>query len=185
MTEVLQWHFERRPSDKEESDLETRDFSSIYTEYHLAIYRYILARIGHIEDSQDLTAQVFVKAYENFASYRHESTVIYWLIGITRHQIADYYRGNRPTVSLTSNSDIPSFSASLEDSLVQKNRLKRVSETLNTLSEDRRDAVTMRLFSGLSNQEIAEIMGKSADAVAMLVYRGIQDLKIRLNGETL
>jgi RNA polymerase sigma-70 factor (ECF subfamily) len=161
------------------------DFSTVYYQHRLAIYRYILARVGHIEDSQDLTAQVFLKAYQNAASYRRETAIVYWLIGIARHQIIDYYRRKRTDVSLSDASEIPTPAPSLEDSLEQRERLRRVSEALNVLSEDRREALSMRLFAGLSNPEIAEIMGKSADAVAMLVHRGLQDLKNRLGEELL
>ena len=155
------------------------DFHSLYHQYRLTIYRYALAHIGHVEDAQDITAQVFLKAYQNAASYRRESPIIYWLIGIARNQIRDYYRGRKLNVSL-SDYDCPSTAPSLEESIEQSLRLKRISEVLNALSEDRREALAMRLFAGLSNQEIAKIMGKSPDAVAMLVHRAIQDLKSRL-----
>ncbi|MBN2305409.1 MAG: RNA polymerase sigma factor [Anaerolineae bacterium] len=159
------------------------DFSSIYNRHSLAIYRYILARIGHVEDAQDLAAQVFLKAYRNAASYRGESSVIGWLMGIARHQIIDYYRDRRVNVSLASAREIPNPAPPPDVSLEQKERLKRVFEALNALSEDRREALSLRLFAGLTNREIAGVMDKSVSAVAMLVHRGIQDLRTRLGEE--
>src|SRR5690606_27289870 len=132
--------------------------------YRLNIYRYALARIGDVEDAQDITAQVFLKAYQNAASYRRESPILFWLIAIARNQIRDYYRSRSVNVSL-SDYDPPSSAPSLEESIEQRLRLKRISEILNALSEDRREALAMRLFAGLSNQEIAKIMNKSPDAV--------------------
>lgn len=161
----------------------TIDFTGIYTTHRLSIYRYVLARIGHVDDAQDLTAQVFLKAYHNVDSYRQEAPVIAWLMSITRHQIIDYYRRQREQVSLSVIHDLPSSDLSPEESLEHKHQMKRVAQALSALSEDRREAIAMRLFAGLKNQEIADIMGKSADAVAMLVYRGIQDLKTRLSEE--
>ena len=159
------------------------DFASVYTQHRLPIYRYILARVGHVEDAHDLTAQVFLKAYQGAASYRQQTSIIYWLIGIARHQIVDYYRGQRADVPLGAIGELPHPAPSLEPSLAQKERLVRVSEALNALSEDRREALSLRLFAGLSNQEIARVMKKKPAAVAMLVHRGIQDLKLRLGGE--
>ena len=163
----------------------TSNFAAIYNEHNVAIYRYILARVGHIEDAQDLTAQVFLKAYKHAASYRQEASIIYWLIGIARNQVIDHHKRSihPPDTMLT--DDIPNTTPSPETVFERSNRLKRVTEALNALSEDRREAITMRLFAGLNNKEIAEIMGKSADAVAMLVHRGIQDLKTRLGNEDL
>ena len=183
MTENIQYRPYQWTKD-EAADTNIIDFASVYTQHRLPIYRYILARIGHVEDAQDLTAQVFLKAYQGAASYRKKVSIIYWLIGIARHQIADYYRGKPVDVSLVLANEIPHPAPSLETSLEQKERLVRVSEALNALSEDRREALSLRLFAGLSNQEIATVMGKKTAAVAMLIHRGIQDLKTRL-GETI
>jgi len=159
------------------------DFADVYRQHKLTIYRYILVRIGHVEDAHDLTAQVFLKAYQHNPTYRHEAPIVAWLIGIARHQIVDYYREQKPHIPLSEMNDFPTMGSSLEESVEQRNRLKRVAEALTVLSEDRREALAMRLFAGLKNQEIADLMGKSPDAVAMLVYRGVQDLKIRLSEE--
>jgi RNA polymerase sigma-70 factor (ECF subfamily) len=140
------------------------DFVAVYTEHRLAIYRYILARVGHDEDAHDITAQVFLKAYQNAGVYRGESSIIFWLIGIARHQVIDYYRRTPNTFSLTDRHDIISPAPSIEDQIDRDAQLKRVSHAINALSKDRREAVSLRLFAGLSNPEIAELMGKQADA---------------------
>jgi len=159
------------------------DFGEVYQQHRLKIYRYSLARVGHVHDAQDITAQVFLKAYRNLSNYRQKVPIIAWLMGITRHQIADYFRGQREHVSLSLLPDIPSSEQSPEESIEHKHQMKRVAQALNALSEDRREAIALRLFAGLKNQEIADLMGKSSDAVAMLVYRGTQDLKTRLSEE--
>ena len=141
--------------------------------------------MGNVEDAQDLTAQVFLKAYKNMNNLRQETSIVFWLISIARNQVIDYYRRSKhpPDVMLT--DDIPNTTPSPEMLLEQNVRLKRVTEALNGLSDDRREAITMRLFAGLNNTEIAEIMGKTTSAVAMLVHRGIQDLRDRLGNEDL
>ncbi len=159
------------------------DFAEVYQVHRLQVYRYSLSRVGHIDDAQDITAQVFLKAYRNLPNYRQDVPIIAWLMGITRNQIADYHRRHREDISLSVLPDIPSHNKSLEESIEHKHQIKRVTQALNALSDDRRDVLAMRLFAGLKNQEIAEIMGKSPDAVAMLVHRGIQDLKKRLSEE--
>lgn len=56
MEEITHWHSESPTVAKEDSAASENDFSSIYSQYHLSIYRYILARIGYVEDAQDITA---------------------------------------------------------------------------------------------------------------------------------
>lgn len=159
------------------------NFSDVYTRYNQTIYRYILARVGHVDDAHDITAHVFLKAYRNLSSYRLEVPIIAWLMGITRHQIVDYYRVQRDEISLSAIPELPTFDLAIEESIAHKQRLQRVTEALNALSEERREAIAMRLFAGLKNPEIADIMGKTTEAVAMLVHRGIQDLRKRLSEE--
>lgn len=158
----------------------SRDFSAIYEAHKLTIYRYVLARVGHVEDAHDITAQVFLKAYQNAATYREDSPVLHWLIGIARHAIIDHYRRARTDLPLELIQQLPHDAPPVEETVEHRLRLKRVTEALNSLSEDRREAITLRLFAGLKNQEIAGVMDKSADAVAMLVHRGVQDLNARL-----
>lgn len=169
----------RQDSISEENAL-MRDFSAVYEAHRLRIYRYVLARVGHVDDAHDLTAQIFLKAYRNTASYREESPVLHWLIGIARHQIVDHYRQVRIELPLDLAQYIPTRTQPLEDSVENRLRLEQVAQALKELTEDRREALALRLFAGLKNQEIADIMGKSADAVAMLVYRAVQDLNARL-----
>ena len=165
---------------------EAVDFAAIYQQHRLAIYRYVLARVGHVEDAQDITAQVFPNAYRHVRSYRGRASIIHWLIGIARHHVIDHYRSTRQhDLPLDAVQEHPAAAPGIEETLVQRQRLRRVSEAINALSEDRREAISLRLFAGLTNPEIAEVMGKSAEAVAMLVHRGIQDLRLRLSEEEL
>lgn len=172
-----------QPAENESLQDDAPNFTMIYREHRLAVYRYILARVGHVNDAQDLTAQVFLNAYQHFASYRNDASVIYWLIGIARNQIIDFHRGQRPEADVELDQNVPGTAPPLEDVVARKAQLQRVSDALNALSEDRREALSLRLFAGLSNPEIAGIMDKSVDAIAMLIHRGIQDLKQRIGSE--
>lgn len=183
MTEQIQLSLTEYQATDEEENIDS-DYTTIYQQHKTNIYRYVLSRIGHVEDAQDITAQVFLKAYKNINTYRHEAPIINWLIGIARNLIIDHYRKNQPENTLVNQTEVIAHSSpSLEETLEKKNRLQRVSEALNALSEDRREAISLRLFAGLSNQEIAVLIKKSPEAVAMLVHRGIQDLNTRLGNE--
>lgn len=159
------------------------DFSTHYQQTSQPVYRYILARVGTIADAHDLTAQAFLAAYENYPRFDHSSTFLTWVIGIARHKIADHYRRQRDEVPLTVASDLPHPAPSPEEATQHSLHMERVAEALAALSEARREAVTMRLFAGMTNPEIAQAMDKTTDAVAMLIHRGIQDLRQRLNIE--
>lgn len=160
------------------TDVQT-DFKGIYQQHRLAIYRYVLLRVGSVEDAEDITAQVFLKAYQKRADFSGKAPIVYWLLAIARRELSDHYR-NDPPCTVLEDDLLPDAALPPETIAEQNSLLIRVSRALQALSEDRREAIMLRFFVGLSNPEIAELMGKSGDAVAMLVYRGIQDLRTRL-----
>jgi RNA polymerase sigma-70 factor (ECF subfamily) len=83
----------------------------------------------------------------------------------------------RLEVWLAADADSPSAIAMLHE-----NQL-RLAQALEQLSEDRRTAVELRSFQGLSLEETAREMGKSKDAVAQLYSRGLKDLSTLLDHE--
>jgi RNA polymerase sigma-70 factor (ECF subfamily) len=78
---------------------------------------------------------------------------------------------------LTSDDASPSAIASIHE-----NQL-RLARALEQLSEDRRTALELCRLRGLTLQETADLMGRSKGAVAMLVSRGLDDLKALLDHE--
>src|SRR6202012_2480758 len=68
-------------------------FSGLYERHLAAVARYVARRVG-AESAEDLTAEVFVRAFRARARYRPErDTALPWLLGIAGHVIAH----NRPT----------------------------------------------------------------------------------------
>ncbi|MAU13587.1 MAG: hypothetical protein CL607_27470 [Anaerolineaceae bacterium] len=156
------------------------DFAQLYEQYKQQVYRYMLARTGSVPDAHDLTAQTFLGAYRSWPQFRQDVPVIHWLMSIARRKAADHFRQQRDEVQLTETLNLPDPAPLPEDMAAQEIRLQKVSEMLHALSEDRQEALALRLFAGLSNVEVAHIMGKTPEAVAMLVLRATRDLQERL-----
>ena len=68
-----------------------------------------------------------------------------------------------------------------DDFVSQKLQIEAVTQKLQTLSPDRAEVISLRLFGGLDIPEIARLMRKQEPAVRMLLHRGLQDLQTRLN----
>ena len=54
----------------EAARLDPQAFGTLYDRYVRQIYRYLLSRTCNEAEAQDLTAQTFIKAFENFSQYR-------------------------------------------------------------------------------------------------------------------
>lgn len=156
-------------------------FTVLYTRHLDDIYRYILSHVRLVADAQDITTQTFMGALKGIAHYEGRGAFKAWLVGIAKRKLIDHYRREKLTFPLDELEIIANNSPPIEELVEHKLRLETVIENLRLLNEDRAEAIRLRIFSGLSSAEAGEIMGKSADAINMLVYRGLNDLRKQFN----
>jgi RNA polymerase sigma-70 factor (ECF subfamily) len=155
-------------------------FAELYRRHLNRVYRYLLGRLGDVHQAQDLTAQTFLSAFENITSYHGQGKFISWLMTIARNKVADQFRARRVTLPLDAAAQAADPGPSPYQVTAARLRLEQVARAIPTLTPDRAEALTLRLFSGLSVGEVAQVMGKSEAAVKMLVHRAVCDLHERL-----
>jgi len=155
-------------------------FTELYHRYLPGIYRYHLARTGHVQEAEDLTAQTFLTALESISSFSGRGSLSSWLFGIASHKLADHYRRSRIELPLEEAENLQSTVPLPEEAAMQHLELARVARVLRLISPERAEAVLLCLFGGLSISEAAHTAGKSEAAVKMLVHRGLCDLQERL-----
>ncbi|MCI0579087.1 MAG: RNA polymerase sigma factor, partial [Chloroflexi bacterium] len=156
-------------------------FSELYERHVNRIYRYVLARVGDVQDAQDVTSQTLLTALEQLPRYRGQGVFVAWLMGIARHKVIDYYRQRRPALDLEEIEDLPGSNEDTGDIVDQQLALEAIARKLKVIAPDRAEALSLRLFGGLEVAEIAEVMGKNEAAVRMLVFRGLRDLQAQLD----
>lgn len=158
-------------------------FSPLYERHVARVYHFCLARTGSEPDAQDLTSEIFLSALENLAKYDNRRSFAGWLFGIAHHKVADYYRRRRLITPLDDTTDLPDPDNRTEDDAEHEIQMKTVARAIQTLGSEQAEALTLRIFAGLSAAEAGSIMGKSEAAVKMLVHRAIGNLQNRLARE--
>jgi RNA polymerase sigma-70 factor (ECF subfamily) len=174
-------------TDEELSNIACKEpevFSELYHRHVDSVYRYHLARTGRVQDAEDLTAQTFLSAFENLHRYQKRSPFIYWLFGIARHKLADFYRHQNKNISSKTGSASDENGSTIEEIIDQDLSIDEIVRALQSLIPDRREALVLRLFAGLNAWEVGLMMGKSEMAVKMLVHRGLKDLQKCLSEES-
>jgi RNA polymerase sigma-70 factor, ECF subfamily len=155
-------------------------FSTLYQRYAQQLYRYLLVRVGNVDDAQDLTSQTFLAAMQGLQSYRGQQPFIAWLLGIARHKVADQFR-RRPEVELDEAETIAAADETVDEQVSRQLEIEQVTRKLQRIAPDRAEALSLRLFGGLEVSEIARVMNKNEAAVRMLIFRGLRDLQGQLN----
>jgi RNA polymerase sigma-70 factor (ECF subfamily) len=155
-------------------------FGELYRRHLGRVYGYLLARVGDVATAEDLTAQTFLAALEGLAGYAGRGDVAGWLVGIARHKAMDHFRRGDRTVSLAAAAQVVAPGPAPEDEAALGLRRERLARALAALAPERAEALSLRVFGGLSTAEVGRIMGKSEAAVKMLVHRAVHDLQQRL-----
>jgi RNA polymerase sigma-70 factor (ECF subfamily) len=191
VTQRLEWVSVTAPpaADDEPLDDETamraaqRDparFSVLYARYAKDIERFMLSRTnGDLALSEDLTSQVFTRAYAAIPRYV-EGSFRAWLYQIARNTLIDLHRRTRPADSLERASGIAGAEPRLDEQVIAAEAREQLHAALDHLNLAQRAVILLRL-QGLTGREIAERLGMSHEAVKSAQYRAMAQLKIRLH----
>lgn len=132
------------------------------------------------EDAQDVTQQVFVAAWRSRHTLQPGPVALpRWLIGITRHAIADLHSGRRRMMErdAAAGSSSAPVTYSLDDAVVEKVYLQY---ELGRLGSPREDVVRLAVIEGFTHAEIATRLDMPMGTVKSHVRRGLSVLRERL-----
>jgi len=159
------------------------DFADVYQDHLASVWRYVRSRIWGYYDSQDVTAEVFTRAWRSWPSYDpRRGPVAPWLFRIAQRAVVDFHRrhADREAVPTSGSGTLEHVPASvvegLDAALLDDEVLTRLGWALAELSERERDCVALRFAGGLRMAEIAEVLGTSTAAAKMAVSRAIRHL---------
>lgn len=156
---------------------ETHQFGKLYDRYIRRVYDFIYYKTLHKETAEDLTSQTFFKALKQIRQFDPEKGVFSaWLYRIARNTVFDHYRAQRPTQDIDDAWDLSS-NDDIERDAHARLQLSEVQEYVSKLKSEQRDVVMMRVWGGMSYQEIAEALGKTEGACKMIFSRTMKELR--------
>ncbi|HSC54909.1 MAG TPA: RNA polymerase sigma factor [Phnomibacter sp.] len=165
-------------------------FRYLVTTWQDMVYNTSLGLVQSEMDAEDVTQEVFVRAFEAIQGFKGESKVSTWLYRITVTKSLDFLRSKKrkkrfgymyslfgPDNELAINP--PEF---LHPGIVSEK--KQVSSALfnalNELPEQQRVAFVLTRLEGLGHKEVSEVMGNTVPAVESLLQRAKLNLKKQL-----
>jgi RNA polymerase sigma-70 factor (ECF subfamily) len=141
------------------------------------VYAYVSALLRDPVAAEDVTAQAFERAYRKrrqFDRARGEERA--WLFGIARNAALDELRRRKRQAALAEDHADPDAPAPDDEADVALRRTA-VREALATLPPREREVVALKFFAGLSNGELAQVLGVSETNAGTLLHRTITKLR--------
>jgi RNA polymerase sigma-70 factor (ECF subfamily) len=147
------------------------------------------------QDAEDLSQEVWLKAYRALKTFRFGSSFYTWLRRITintflNHRRSGFFRrrGQMTVVQLLQidsddSGELVESSSASPDTIYNKLLFGNVVDALAELTPSQRLAFLLRHYEGMSYDEIANAMNCSTGTVKKGVWRAIARLRARLSPE--
>lgn len=161
-----------------------QEFASVYAEHLPTVWRYVRRRIPDTTEAEDVTGEVFVRAFEGWTRFDPDRSALgAWLSGIARHTVADWWRKRgSPEEPAADLADAAAQTPDVE--LADRELLGSLSAAFRALDERERDALALRFAANLRAAEVAAILGLSLGATKMLLFRTLRKLRDSLAAQT-
>lgn len=167
-------------------------FSEIFKLYYKSIFGYIFRRTGDFDDTADIAADTFVKAFLHIKNFSHKGISIkVWLYRIATNEVNQFYRYRQKQNSLFHRVDFENKELfknylhkdkeELEAELHKHKQFLMVLEALKTLPNKYQEVISLRYFEGKDNKEIVEILNINEGTLKSLLSRGLEKLREKCN----
>ena len=163
-------------------------FSEPIDKYEKMIYNLAYRIFNNISDAEDITQEVFIKAYKNIYKCEGKQSIKTWIYTIAYNTCIDEVRKRKGKNNISLDMDLEgeedNFSLEIasneptpENVLIQKEGLLEIEQAINSLNEINKSLVFLRDIKGFSYNEISEIMGLNIGTVKSRLNRARNTLK--------
>lgn len=156
-------------------DGDTDSYRILMERYSRQVFSMVVKIVSLEDDAEEITQDVFIKAYRNLSKFDFRSSFATWLYRIAYNEAITHTRHRHI-------SEIPfndTMSDNIPDSYVDRflesddTRLAALPEAIESLSVDERALITLYYYDGLQLRDVADIMhiGESAAKVRLMRTR--------------
>ena len=173
---------------------DTKAFEMLVVKYQRRIERLIGRMVRDVDLVPDIAQETFIRAYRALPNFRGESAFYTWLYRIAVNTakkalmelkrdplVSESSRASRDDDDETSRVENELSDGETPDAvLASKQIAAAVNHAIDALSEDLRQAITLREIEGLSYEEIAELMNCPIGTVRSRIFRAREAIAARL-----
>jgi RNA polymerase sigma factor (sigma-70 family) len=158
------------------SEPSTARFDALYRETASDVFAYVMTLLRDRAAAEDVTAIAFERAYRRQAAFdAKRGTQRAWLFGIARNAALDELRARKRTAALLAEPEDASAPPPEDDETAVRRATVRAA--LAQLDPRERELIALKFHAGLSNAEIAKVLGISAANAGTRVHRAVTRLR--------
>jgi RNA polymerase sigma-70 factor (ECF subfamily) len=154
-------------------------YGVLYTQHLDAIYRYMYFRVADVPLAEDLSEEVFMRAWAALPKYEPQGhRFSSWLYRIAQNLLVDHYRkeSSRRELDESGMNEVRDHEALPEERVADQEDLASLATAIQLLGDDEQNVIILRFVEGLSHKEVAEAIGKSEGASRVIQHRALEAL---------
>lgn len=159
-----------------------RDFLEIYRAFYGKVFTFVLSLVKSKANAQDITQNIFMKLWKNRKKLEHIKSMDDYLFILSKNACMDYFRkASRKKEISTDVFDeflLSRIVSSPEKRIDAISDIEELRHVIESLPSKRRDIFIMSRFDGLSNDEIASVLGVSKKTVENQISLATKKIKI-------
>jgi len=162
---------------------ESEAFGFLVDKYKESVYAFAFSKLRNFHDAEDVTQEVFIKAYKKLHTLRRWDDFLAWLYAITYNLCKNWIRANsrRPdhkfiedeNPKIMENHSMDSYRETLASELLQES----IQEALDSLPEIYRQVLVLHYLGNMNSFEIASFLGMAPGSIRERLSRARMMLK--------
>lgn len=165
-------------------------FTELYERHGGSVYAFLARRVPNRALADDLYQEVFLRVHRARQTYDSSRPFRAWLFGIVHNLLIDSLRerGRTPRIQLLDEArssgsdeiDVASPSTSPEDEASGREAARALGHAVRALPADEATVLMLARIEGLSYEDIALVVGRSAAATKQLAYRALKRVRAEM-----
>ena len=142
--------------------------------------------LGSEDEARDVAQEAFLKAYRGLSGFKQEARFSSWLYQIAVNLCRDRLRRGRARAAVSldelesSGPVLVEGGPGVQDELIREDLASAVRRAIGALSPEQREVVILKEYQGLTFLEIAQALDLPVSTVKTRLYRGLGQLRLRL-----
>jgi RNA polymerase sigma-70 factor (ECF subfamily) len=151
-------------------------FDRLVVRYQREIYRLCYRYVNNHEDANDLTQEVFLRAWRGIGRFQGRSAFSTWLYRIAVNACLNFRAARRPPAQeLPETLADPAAGATAR--VEKADEARRVREAVSRLPEKQRATLILKVYHDMTHQEVAQVLGSTVGTVKANFFHALGNLR--------